>query len=1337
MPTFRTRLVVPAFIGLFAMFLAGVVLVTPAFGANTDVRINEFSSNSPDFVELVNTGGGTVDLTGWVLKDNSENNSYTFPAGSSIAAGAIKGISGENVEFAFGLGNGDSVRLFAPGNVLIDSFDYPSHPPAGKSYGRCPDGSGPIGITQAATKGAPNSCTTPNTAVKINEFSSNNPDFVELVNTGGGTVDLTGWVLKDNSENNSYTFPAGSSIAAGAIKGISGENVEFAFGLGNGDSVRLFAPGNVLIDSFDYPSHPPAGKSYGRCPNGTGSFVITAAATKGASNSCPLPTGAADIKVNEVRSDPDDIVELTNIGTAAVNIGGFILKDNDDTHVFTIPAGTSLPAGGFVTFDVNPAYGLGKGDSVRLYTPDGATLLDSTTYPADTHATTWGRCPDGTGPFAAQVATLGAANQCGPVVPVAPNVTINEIESNGDQVADWVELKNNGTAAVNISGWKILDNDPAHVAAPVVVPANTSIPAGGYYAIYTEIAQSPGFGLGGADSVTVFLADGTTQVDTYAWTVHAATTYGRCPDGTGSFTTTTTSTRGLANACSPVRINEVESNLGTPGDWIELKNISAAPANVGGWTVKDTGTSPYTIPAGTTIAANGYLVLDEAQFGFGLGGADSVILSDSTGTVVESYSWTTHATRTYGRCKDGVGDFKDTKAPTKGATNSCPGLETAPWPGSQDVTTADLPGTFVQDLSGLTFDPADPDVLWAAQNKKGTLFKLVRDASNTWVPAPGWPKDPKYAATPNSVNGPDTEGLTIGPDGFVYLASERDNDASGTSRMSILRYDPNATGSTITPTNEWVLTSQIPAAGANLGLEGVAFVPDSYLVGNGFKDQSTNATYDPASYPNHGSGLYFVAVEDTGDLIGFALDSDGVTSHKIVTIDSGFEHLADVTFDPERQRLWAVTDDTHDGRTSQLKIDASGAFVVDTAFDRPLNMPNLNNEGLAIAPQSRCVAGKKEVLWSDDGDTGGNSIRRGSINCVTPVAQTVTITSTPPASPAVGQMYPVTATGSASGTPVVVSIDAASAGVCSLIGILVTFDHPGDCVIRATQAASPGFLAGQATQTVTVAKAGQSITFDQPADTTFGGAGVPLTATATSGLTVTFSSETPAVCSVSGTTVQPLAGGTCTVTASQAGNGDFTAAAPMSRSLTVAKAAQTITFAQPGNTTFSGASVPLTGSSSSGLPVTFGSQTPAVCVIDGATAKPVGAGTCTVTATQPGNGNYAAAAPASRSLTVAKAPVVVTTKSTSGLLSLLTLKITYTSTVKSAITGLPVAGVTVTTRVNGGSPTSGCTAVTNASGVATCTVGPISIALGVTYTATAAESANHRGGTGSAFIGLL
>lgn len=1248
----RTRALLPALLSVIALVVAGLAFPAPAAAADADVKINEFSSNSPDFVELINTGSSAVDLSGWVLKDNTENNSLTFPAGTTIAAGAILGLSGENVEFNFGLGNGDSVRLYAPGAVEIDSYTYPGHPPAGKSYGRCPDGTGSFVITQAATKGAPNACATPNTAVKINEFSSNSPDFIELINTGSGPVDISGWVLKDNSESNSYTFPAGTSLAAGEIRGISGETVEFVFGLGNGDSVRLFTPASTtLIDSHTYPGHPPAGKSYGRCPNGAGDFVITEAATKGAANSCPAPP--TTVKINELSSNSPDFIELINTGSSAVSLAGWVLKDSTDGNPYTFPAGSTIAAGAILGLSgesVDFAFGLGNGDAVRLFAPGGTVLIDSHTYAAHPPAgKSHGRCPDGTGAFViTEAATKGTANACTPAGP--PSVVINEVESNGDQVADWVELKNTGTTPVAVSGWKIVDGDPSHAATPVVVPANTVIPAGGYYAIYTEIAQSPGFGLGVGDSVNLFLADGTTQVDTTTWGAHAATTWGRCPDGTGTFRETTTSTRGLANACSPVRINEIESDLGAPGDWIELKNISGSPVDVSGWSVKDSSdSSNYTLPSGSTIAPNGYLVLDVADFVFGLGSADAVRLYDASAVLVESYTWTAHATQTFGRCKDGVGSFADTKAPTKGSTNSCPGLETQPWPGSQSVATADLAATHLQDLSGLAFDPSEPDVLWASQNKKGTLFKLVRDGSN-WVPAPGWPKDPTFLG---GTGAPDTEGLTIGPDGFVYLASERDNNASGVSRMSVLRYDPASTGATIQPTAEWNLTSKIPAAGANLGLEGVTWVPDSYLVGNGFTDQSTTEAYDPADYPAHGTGLYFVAVENTGDLHAFALDSDGSTSHLIATIDSGFPQLADVTFDRERGRVWAVTDDTHDGKTSLLKIE-SGAFVVDVAYDRPVEMPNINNEGLAIAPQSRCVDGRKEVLWSDDGDTGGFSIRRGAINCTPPAPQIVTITSTPPSPAVVGATYEVTATGGGSGNPVVLSIDLLSQGVCSVVWNTVSFDHPGECVIRAGQAAAPGFLAGGTTQSVTVTKAPQTISFTQPANTVFGGASVPLVASA-----------------------------------------------------------------------------------DSGLPVSFTSQTPGVCVIDGSSARPVGAGACTISASQAGNGDVAAAAPVSRTLTVAKAGIVVTTRSTSGLVSLLTLRVYYSTTVISAVTGLPVAGVPVTTRVNGGSPTGGCSAITNASGVAACTAGPISIALGVRYTASAAETANHQAGAGTAFIGLL
>src|SRR5690606_37791787 len=93
---------------------------------------------------------------------------------------------------------------------------------------------------------------------------------------------------------------------------------------------------------------------------------------------------------------------------------------------------------------------------------------------------------------------------------------------------------------------------------------------------------------------------------------------------------------------------------------------------------------------------------------YGLGGADSVRFFEPNGTtLIDSYSWTSHAGVTYGRCPDGLGAFQDTETSTKGAANICAGhVDVLPWPGSNTVTPADASGTFGSDMSGLFFDSA-------------------------------------------------------------------------------------------------------------------------------------------------------------------------------------------------------------------------------------------------------------------------------------------------------------------------------------------------------------------------------------------------------------------------------------------------------------------------------------------------------------------------------------------------------------------------------------------------------------------------------------------------------
>lgn len=100
---------------------------------------------------------------------------------------------------------------------------------------------------------------------------------------------------------------------------------------------------------------------------------------------------------------------------------------------------------------------------------------------------------------------------------------------------------------------------------------------------------------------------------------------------------------------------------------------------------------------------------------------------------------------------------------------------------------------------------------------------------------------------------------------------------------------------------------------------------------------------------------------------------------------------------------------------------------------------------------------------------------------------------------------------------------------------------------------------------LTITQADQTIDFVSIGDKTMGDGDFQLNATATSNLPVTFTSETPAVCSVSGITAHIIAVGTCTIVAAQAGNNNYTQAPNISQSFEVATLLHTITSSTGAN----------------------------------------------------------------------------------------------------------------------------------------------------------------------------
>jgi hypothetical protein len=511
------------------------------------------------------------------------------------------------------------------------------------------------GARDAATTGDARPANT-GTGVRINEVESNGGvpgDWVELYNDSDAPVDLSGYVFRDDNDTRGYVIPTGTVIPARGflvLDEVVAGTGNFDFGLGAADVARLFLPGGTtLVDSYGWSAH--AATTYGRCPDGTGAFATTSIPTKGSANDCGVL-----VRINEVESSggsPGDWVELYNPSDAPVDLSGYVFRDNNDAGGYVLPAGTTIAARGHLVLDeAQFGFGLGAADAARLYRSGGTTLVDSYVWTAHA-ATTYGRCPDGAGTFVTTAApTKGTANVC---PAVTTTVQINEVESSGGVPGDWVELANVGTAPVDLTGYVFRDDDNTR---GYVLPAGSVIPAGGYLVL--EEAQF-GFGLGAADQARLFAPGGVTLVDGYAWTAHATTTYGRCPDGTGAFRTTTSVTKGAANDCAvPLRINEIESSGGAPGDWIELLNAGPTPIDVGGYVVRDDNdANGYVIPPARPSPPTGYLVLDEAQFGFGLGGADAVrVFAPGGTTLVDSYVWTAHAATTYGRCPNGSGPVR-------------------------------------------------------------------------------------------------------------------------------------------------------------------------------------------------------------------------------------------------------------------------------------------------------------------------------------------------------------------------------------------------------------------------------------------------------------------------------------------------------------------------------------------------------------------------------------------------------------------------------------------------------------------------------------------------------
>ena len=194
-----------------------------------------------------------------------------------------------------------------------------------------------------------------------------------------------------------------------------------------------------------------------------------------------------------------------------------------------------------------------------------------------------------------------------------------------------------------------------------------------------------------------------------------------------------------------------------------------------------------------------------------------------------------------------------------------------------------------------------------------------------------------------------------------------------------------------------------------------------------------------------------------------------------------------------------------------------------------------------------------------------NQMGDANYNAASPATQTIPVGKgvqsigfgVPPALQ-VAATITLSATGGASGNPVTFST---SSTACSLSGSnnsVVKGVAVGSCTLQADQVGDANYdAASQATQTITVGKGVQNISFGAAPALQVGGATATLSATGgATGNAVTFSTSS-AACSLSGSNnsvVKARVAGSCTVQADQVGDANYNAASPATQTVTVAPA---------------------------------------------------------------------------------------------------------------------------------------------------------------------------------------
>ena len=483
--------------------------------------------------------------------------------------------------------------------------------------------------------------------------------YLELQNFGSMPLDLSGCSVGGIA----FVFPVGFTIAPGAVIVLANGLNPTAFAARYpGVSVAAYFTGNlakkgeritikdaldravfavnysttngwpVSTDGRSLELNDPAGD-----PDDPANWRLSASVngTPGTIAALPLP---GSVLINEVMAlnasalinggTYPDWVELVNTGTSPVSLAGWSLSDDGNPGKFVFPGGVTIAPGGFLVVfcdtqtnapGLHTGFALsGQGERVFLFDAQ-ANRADAFSFGQQVTDLSVGRVG---GYWQLTVPTPNAANQLASVGG-ASGLVINEwLANTAAGQSDWLELYNPSSLPVALRGLYLGTSN-----ALFQITAVSYLPAGGYVQLLADELPGP-------NHLDFKLpAEGTTIVlyDAFGVELNRVTygpqldgiSQGRLPDGSATVVSFAGSaspgTTNFMVASTGLRLNElmarndsaVVNPWGQYSDWVELYNPGAASFDLSGMSLSLDQLQPcqWVFPAGTTLAAGGYLVL--------------------------------------------------------------------------------------------------------------------------------------------------------------------------------------------------------------------------------------------------------------------------------------------------------------------------------------------------------------------------------------------------------------------------------------------------------------------------------------------------------------------------------------------------------------------------------------------------------------------------------------------------------------------------------------------------------------------------------------------------------